>query len=552
MQKTYYKFFFYLTIFLIFFGFYCALKIGMGVDENYHHKNGILRYLYLTSLGKFEDYNWSNTRFYPGLFDTIHYALCRLIENFIDIKHSVEIRHFFNYIFSSLGVLGLFFVNKKIFNKEIAILSCVLTLLNPIFFGHMGMNPKDPIIFFALIWTIFFFIKYVENLEKDHFKYLFLMSFFIGFGTGTRLTFLALLLPLSLMWLYIIFKKKIKFKYIITDLIIGGIIILILTISTWPHIHGGNYELIFEVIKKSSNWLIPMLHGVINGNYYQVQNTPRTYILEIFLYRVPLYFSILIIFSYIIIFLKKNFFYEKLNPNFLLYFFLLNAILFFPIITIVITKTNIYDNARLILFTMPFFATIASFGLLFIIINFEHFKILNKSFSVVILILTLLSIYRFASLTPYQYTYTNYLSSPIYAKSQNDFEHDYWYSSYGELMKKIKQKYGEVEASKLKIRTCDNSHFAYKFYFNQILKTSQSVAEEAEYVIMTNRNLRYRKMNCLQLYQGTDIVSVKRLGLILSTFRKIESKEGKEYLTHDWRLKNESWYEDWLKKNTKK
>ena len=82
--------------------------------------------------------------------------------------------------------------------------------------------------------------------------------------------------------------------------------------------------------------------------------------------------------------------------------------------------------------------------------------------------LTLLSIYRFASLTPYQYTYTNYLGSPIYAKSQNDFEHDYWYSSYGELMKKIKQKYGEVEASKLKIRTCDNHHFAYKFYFNQI------------------------------------------------------------------------------------
>ena len=46
-------------------------------------------------------------------------------------------------------------------------------------------------------------------------------------------------------------------------------------------------------------------------------------------------------------------------------------------------------------------------------------------------------------------------------------------------------------------------------------------------------------------------MSVKRLGLILSTFRKIESKEGKEYLTHEWRLKNESWYEDWLKKNTK-
>ena len=137
MQKSYYNFLLYFTIFLVLFSLYCALTIGLGIDESFHHTNGALRYLYLTTLGKFDAYDWENTRYYPGLYDTIHYALAKLIDTFIDIKYVVEIKHSINYLFSSFGVLGLFFVNRKIFNKEIAILSCILTFLNPIFFGHM-------------------------------------------------------------------------------------------------------------------------------------------------------------------------------------------------------------------------------------------------------------------------------------------------------------------------------------------------------------------------------------------------------------------------------
>ena len=88
-----------------------------------------------------------------------------------------------------------------------------------------------------------------------------------------------------------------------------------------------------------------------------------------------------------------------------------------------------------------------------------------------------------------------------------------------------------------------------QYNFRNFLNSKQTIAEDAEYVIMTNRNLRYRKMNCFQLYQGKDIVSVKRLGLTLSTLRKIESKEAREYMTHKWRLKNESWFKKRFEKH---
>ena len=41
-------------------------------------------------------------------------------------------------------------------------------------------------------------------------------------------------------------------------------------------------------------------------------------------------------------------------------------------------------------------------------------------------------------------------------------------------------------------------------------------------------------MNCLQLFEGEDIVSVKRLGLTLSALRKINTKEARDYMTQEW------------------
>ena len=559
MQKPYYNLFFYLTIFLILFGFYCSFKIGLGIDEPWHHTNGALRYIYMTSLiksfstdfPKWEGYVWENTKYYPALYDTIIFTLCKFLDNFINAKYTAEIRHSINHIFVSFGVLGLFFVNRKIFNKEIAILSCVLTLLNPIFFGNTGMNPKDPIVFIALIWSIYFFISYLENIEGSRFKHLIFMSLAMGFGSGLRLAFLALLFPLFLIWLFIIFKKKINISRIILDTFCVLIIVVSLTFLTWPQIHNGEWDLLVEVIKKSSTWLIGFKHGIINGEFYEIGNTPRTYILKIFLHRIPVYFSLLIILSFIIIFTKRNFFIEKVNSSFFIFFYLLLLIVFFPITTMIVTKTHLYDNARLFLFTMPFFATIASFSLFYILNKYKEFPIPFKFISYVILFLAILSFYRFISLTPYQYTYTNYLSTPKYSMGENKFEHDYFYTSYPELMKKIKEKFGDEEAAKLKIRVCDGHFYGNKYNFRNFLNSKQTIAEDAEYVIMTNRNLRYRKMNCFQLYKGKDIVSVKRLGLTLSTFKKIESEEGKEYLTHEWRLKNESWYEKWLEKALK-
>ena len=521
MEKSHFKIFLYLTYALLLFAFYCSLKNGLSIDENFHHINGEVRYLYLINLGNFEKYDFNDNRFYPGLIDTINFIFFKILSSIINIKYLVEIKHAINFVYASFGLYGLYLVNKNIFNKEIAIYSCLLTLINPFFFGHMGINPKDPVLFTFYIWTIFYLIKYLRNINLNRFKYLILLSLMIGLGTNTRITFLSLLIPLIIFSIYYVWIKTKSFKIIFTDLLTILIITSVLIIIIWPHFHKGDYGLIIENIKQSSQWLISVKHGLINGNFYEVQNTPRSYILKTFIHRIPLFLILLFFFTYVIIFFKNDYFKYELNNNFKLKFIILNLIFYWPLLILIVGKINLYDNFRLILFLIPILCTISSIGLWYLIKNYSNIKIYNKLILIAVLFLSILFFFRFLSISPYNYIYVNYFSSPIFSKSQNKFEHDYWLTSIGELSKKIKKKYGN-KTSGMKIALCGGRALTHGYYFATILKNFNIYNyDKANYIILSNRNYKFEKKTCMQKFRGKDILKVEKNGLILSSFRKI-------------------------------
>ena len=60
-----------IILILIFFGLWISLIIGGSWDEPFHAANGIRRFRYLISFGEYENYQYANNQFYPGLYDTI-------------------------------------------------------------------------------------------------------------------------------------------------------------------------------------------------------------------------------------------------------------------------------------------------------------------------------------------------------------------------------------------------------------------------------------------------------------------------------------------------
>ena len=136
------------VILMLLLAWWSSLTIGLSSDEYFHHINGLVRYKFLISLGEIQKFEFRNNQFYPGLYDTISYGLGQIIllinkkfyANNIDV-----IMHFVNISFSTLSILGLYLLTQRLFDKKIALITSLLTLLNPFFFGHMGMNSKDNI-----------------------------------------------------------------------------------------------------------------------------------------------------------------------------------------------------------------------------------------------------------------------------------------------------------------------------------------------------------------------------------------------------------------------
>ena len=130
-------------------------------------------------------------------------------------------------------------------------------------------------------------------------------------------------------------------------------------------------------------------------------------------------------------------------------------------------------------------------------------------------------LFKFFSITPYQYTYLNSFNGNNENRYKK-FENDYWGSSIKELIKNANFKTESI----IKIATCGINDKISKQYFkkreNLIYKFVRS--DEAEYIIMTNRVINYNGLvNCFDRFKGNDVATVERNGLLLSVIRKIKT-----------------------------
>ena len=133
-------------------------------------------------------------------------------------------------------------------------------------------------------------------------------------------------------------------------------------------------------------------------------------------------------------------------------------------------------------------------------------------------LLIIFHLFNFFALTPYQYTYLNFLNGKIEDRYKK-FENDYWGTSIKELVSKTNFNTDKL----IKISTCGIIGDVSK-YFKKKPNIEYKIVppQDADYIIMNNRVMFYEgTINCFDKFKGKDIVSIKRNGLILSVIRKI-------------------------------
>ena len=514
---------------LLLFAIFCSVDIGMSWDEPQRHWQGAIRadYLKSFSFGKFEfkPGGWSEIE--PGLYDTFSFLISDLLLKIFPGK-LLGIKHFTNLIFSSLTLIGLFLISKKIFNKKIAYLATLLCFLNPFFFGHMAINPVDTIISFALVWFAHSTYLYCINFEKKRLRFLILASFFMGFGVGTRLPFLAVPIPIIISALiFIIITNSTKFrenkiyKKIFFDFFIFCSITFFLMTVAWPYVHSSP-NILFDALNPLSSFKYPYgpVQEIINGNYYELLNTPRTYFFSFFIFRFPI-FSLLLLFVLIIVLKTDNKFFTSKFDHFKNKIIIIFSIVLFPILLHLILQVKIYNGIRLFLFIIPFFSLLIAICFYYILENFKK-SVYIKSLTGIIVIFFFLFLQRFIYLTPYHYDYSNFFNVK-FANTGKLYIHDYWGTSYKELMKLINSN---TSLNEIKADFCGGDRFGIRYLANKYSgkKVTLVPYEQADYIIMidTVSNDVNNKSSCFTQRPGKDIVVVSRLGVKLSVLRKLE------------------------------
>ena len=452
-------------------------------------------------------------------------------------KYEIESWHLINCSFSILTIFGISKVARILFNKKIAKIVFLISFLNPIFFGHMSMNPKDTIIAFAHVWSTYLFIRYLQTQQTNKFstKYILLAGLTIGLGEGVRIPFIITLLPIFLFGVLDIFLLKkitnIKFSFpkFIIHLLFVFLLAYLVTISFWPQVHSNIISQPFNLLlEQTKNYVFGVDWMLFNGIIYNTNNLPDLYIFINFFYKSPEFILFTYLIFLFIVFFKSNFFSSKINFFWTKLSFVL-LIFLFPAVFFIFLPYRVYDGLRLFLYTIPYFNIIPALTIYYLIKNFKLF--VPKILSSITLVLFLYYLFIFISLTPFHYTYLNTFAGN-FSETYKKFENDYWSISIKELIKKIPKETYLASNKKIKLSFCGASHKSAILELNKIENLNYEIKNlydnDVDFIIMTNRVVPDHNNDtisnvkgCFEKFKGKNIVSVKRNGLTLSILREL-------------------------------
>jgi len=514
-----------LLFFLIIFSFYCAVIIGQAWDESAEIFKGKNTIDYLFSFGEID-----NKYHYREYYSSIYWSLLYILTKQFPSQYLIESTHVINLIFSLSAIFGITKLSKELFNKKVSEITFLILFFYPIFFGHLAINTKDTILAACHVWISYLVIRYLkkQNNKFKANKYILIIGILASVATGIQLVFLGSLLPIIIFLLLEIslFKKiiniKFKIKKFLFDIIKSFIIFYFLLILFWIDTHENILFLPYEYILSTfaGNFWTGWPYNLINGNYYLSSEVPKTYFLTNLYYKSPEYFLFAYIVFPILMFSPKKFFYERfVFFNYKIIF--LSIILIYPILIFYVIPYPIYDGMRLFLWCLPYYCIIPSLTFYYLIKNFNSIKVKITSLFFAFFIAYFLA--AFFLITPYQYTYLNILNGEKENRYKR-FENDYWGVTIKELIKKTKfEKDKTIYFSSCGI----NGKIAEKYLMKKkYLEFVLVNPEDADYIIMTNRvtlgtkNNPNKIINCFDKFNGENLSSVERNGLILSDIKK--------------------------------
>ena len=330
--------------------------------------------------------------------------------------------HFAYYLSFVVSALVLYLLLKRWVSQESAFGTTLIFITQPLLLGHAFINPKDTPFMALFLTSIFVGIRMFDDLPQIKWHKVILAGIVLGLTTSTRV-----IAPLAgaLILLYGLLKSPRSTLKVIPLYVF---ITLIIAYLTWPFLWKSPVENFVASLTTMINFPTYYKFALFKGSIYYSSQLPLRYIPSFLVLQFTEPVLMLTAIGLVITFfdtINK----KRWEPAFLfLGWFLL------PTTWLIISRSNLYDNARQLMFLWPplFFMVGIALEKILGIIKTYFWRI------IIILVLVAPGLYASIKLHPYQYIYYNSLVGGVNGAARQ-YELDYWATSFKEAAEYLNQ-----------------------------------------------------------------------------------------------------------------
>jgi Dolichyl-phosphate-mannose-protein mannosyltransferase len=138
-------------------------------------------------------FTYLNLHFYGGAFD-----LLAALMNKVSPLGEYETRHLMGGLVGVLGLAGAWRLGQRMGGPRAGVLAAALLLLIPGFWGHAFFNPKDVPFAVAMLWTLVWAVRLVDQLPRPRATTVLAFGAVLGLALGTRIGGVLMLVYLGL------------------------------------------------------------------------------------------------------------------------------------------------------------------------------------------------------------------------------------------------------------------------------------------------------------------------------------------------------------------
>lgn len=422
-----------------------SLEINKKFNYLILSKEEVNKLIYNAGYGsKISDLDKFMDKYYGSINEIVLLAPSFLLKLHHDTQSVIYIRHFM--IFFIFWISTIFFYKilfERFNNIFVALVGAAFLILSPRIFADSFYNSKDLVFLSSTIIAIYTSLKF---LEKRNITYAIIHALSSAILIDIRIP--GIFIPALTISFFILFAIKEKSNFLsknLKPLLFYLVFLTIFVIIFWPYLWSfdpfGRFIAAFNRMSK-----FPYILDVFYlGQLMKPSELPWHYSFVWILITTPLYISALFIFGITSLILTFRKIKIKLQNNNLIKDIFLLLCFLFPLFTVIILGSTLYNGWRQLFFIYPGLIYISALGF------FELFNIKNNQtvrislISLVILGLAITS-YQIIRMHPYQMVYFNLLAGD---NPNNKFDYEYWGLSYREGLEKVIDK--EVKQDTIKV-----------------------------------------------------------------------------------------------------